>query len=268
MSFLNRIFSGRKEDVKTSTPLIDEKNEYLEEKKTKFNKEEAVLDNVFYVHEKPKEENGDEDMPMNVEQHDQVSSPNQLLIRDDKTGAERPMTREEAAGLMTRNVPPGINVPGAAPANKVKRPPTKGKKQTTKKAPQNIDIQQTEQNPTYPPLQMAMVEGAYHIFIDLAGVKKEDLQVTLDNGHLVIVGKRINSIDALRKEIKKGKRGKDPILNAKSTVQPSLFNKFKFRFPFNRNIDEPNMVAKFDMGVLYVILPHLSKGKETTIPIM
>jgi HSP20 family protein len=244
--------------------MNDEKNDISIQKKGKFN-DRVIVEEHFYVHDKPKEA-GDLIMGMDVEQADMVSGNSQLLVKGDD-GKERPITRAQASQLMNRNIPNGINIPGQT--NNQPR-----KQQPNKKAPtkQNTKISSNESGHStngYPPTQMAMVDDAYHMYIDLPGVAKEDLSVILDNQMLHVSGKRDSSIDVLRKELKKGTR-KDPILQSNSSVANYMLGKFTFNYPFNKRIDETpgKMTAQFNDGVLYVMLPHMVKGKETAIPIM
>ena len=119
-----------------------------------------------------------------------------------------------------------------------------------------------------PSSEIAMIEGAYHVYIDLPGVAKDSLKVSFNAGTLNISGERTSSVEALRKEIKGPRGRKDPILTEHITVPPFLHGKFDFKYPFQRLIDESKLEANLENGILHVKLPHRIKGEEVSIPIM
>lgn len=135
--------------------------------------------------------------------------------------------------------------------------------------PQQVPVQQQNQGIAYlPASEIAMIEGAYHLYVDLPGVSKESLKVNFNAGNLVISGERVGSIDLLRKSLKKPRSKKEPILNEHNTVPPFVVGKFEFKYPFQRLIDESAIEASMNDGILHVTLPHRVKGEEVSIPIM
>ncbi|MDR9498792.1 MAG: Hsp20/alpha crystallin family protein [Hydrogenovibrio sp.] len=81
---------------------------------------------------------------------------------------------------------------------------------------------------------------AYHIEADLPGVKKEDIQVEVKDGRVAISGERkvkdeVNEDDYYRVE--------------------SRYGKFERSFALPDNVDEENVNARCEDGVLEVVLP-------------
>ncbi|MCS7075166.1 MAG: Hsp20/alpha crystallin family protein [Bacteroidia bacterium] len=91
----------------------------------------------------------------------------------------------------------------------------------------------------------------YIVEIELPGVKKEDIKITLEDDHLTVQGK------------KQRKSYEDEKLVQVERQQGD----FKRTFKLNNDIDPQNIKAKFEEGVLYITLQKLQveKQKETTI---
>ncbi|RXK06629.1 Hsp20/alpha crystallin family protein [Halarcobacter bivalviorum] len=83
-------------------------------------------------------------------------------------------------------------------------------------------------------------ESAYHIDVDLPGVKKEDIKVDINKDVLTISGER-----KTKEEIKEEDYYK---------VETS-FGKFTRSFTIPENIDIENIEARSDNGVLEIIIP-------------
>ena len=90
-------------------------------------------------------------------------------------------------------------------------------------------------------------EFAYHIDVDLPGVKKEDISIDIDEGKLTISGER-----SLKEEVKEEDYYK---------VETS-FGKFQRMFTLPKNVDVENITATTDNGVLEVIIPKIEKEKN------
>lgn len=133
---------------------------------------------------------------------------------------------------------------------------------------QQIAVQQQPGAAYLPPSEIAMIEGAYHLYVDLPGVHKESLSVNFNAGNLIITGERVGSIDSLRKSLKKPRSKKEPILTEHNTVPPFVVGKFEFKYPFQRMVDESSIVAEMNDGILHITLPHRVKGEDVSIPIM
>ncbi len=87
-------------------------------------------------------------------------------------------------------------------------------------------------------------EFAYHVDIDLPGVKKEDIKVDVKDGVLSISGER-----HLKEEVKEEDYYK---------VETS-FGKFTRSFTLPENTDAENIEAKIDNGVLELVIPKLAE---------
>lgn len=83
-------------------------------------------------------------------------------------------------------------------------------------------------------------QNAYHIDVDLPGVKKEDIKVDINKEILTISGER-----KTKEEVKEEDYYK---------VETS-FGKFTRSFTLPENVDIENIEAKSDNGVLEVIIP-------------
>lgn len=90
-------------------------------------------------------------------------------------------------------------------------------------------------------------EFAYHIDVDLPGVKKDDISIDIDDGKLTISGER-----KIKEEVKEEDYYK---------VETS-FGKFQRFFTIPKNIDVENITASSDNGVLEVVIPKLEKDKN------
>ncbi len=85
----------------------------------------------------------------------------------------------------------------------------------------------------------------------IPGVKKENLKIKLDDGHLVIMG-RINY---------------DEAVNRKYLLKETEIGNFYRRFKISDSIDESKIDAKLENGILEVRLPKHERVKPKTIEI-
>lgn len=92
-------------------------------------------------------------------------------------------------------------------------------------------------------------EFAYHIDVDLPGVKKEDIKVDIEDNMLKISGER-----NFKKEVKEEDYYK---------VETS-FGKFERNFTLPNNVDIENIKATSEDGVLEVVLPKITEKKKET----
>lgn len=91
-------------------------------------------------------------------------------------------------------------------------------------------------------------EFAYHIDVDLPGVKKEDISVKIDNDVLTLKGERKS-----KKEVKKEDYYK----------MESSFGSFTRSFTLPNNVDVENIHAESKEGVLEITLPKKESKSET-----
>ncbi|PHO09268.1 heat-shock protein Hsp20 [Malaciobacter canalis] len=90
-------------------------------------------------------------------------------------------------------------------------------------------------------------EFAYHIDVDLPGVKKENIKVDINKDVVTISGER-----KTKEEIKEEDYYK---------VETS-FGKFTRSFTLPENADKENIDANYNDGVLEVIVPKLAEDKH------
>ena len=83
-------------------------------------------------------------------------------------------------------------------------------------------------------------ESAYHIDVDLPGVKKEDIKVDINKDVLTISGER---------------KTKDEVKEEDYYKVETSFGKFTRSFTIPENVDVENIEARSDNGVLEVIIP-------------
>ena len=89
-------------------------------------------------------------------------------------------------------------------------------------------------------------EFAYHIEVDLPGVKKEDIDIKIENGSLLISGER---------------KSKEEVKEENYYKVESSFGSFSRSFQIPKEIDAENIRAESTDGVLEVILPKLTIDK-------
>ncbi len=90
-------------------------------------------------------------------------------------------------------------------------------------------------------------EYAYHVELDLPGIKKEDIEITTEDNILTISGER-----KMKEEVKEEDYYK----------VESVYGKFSRSFTLPEKIDIENIHAESSDGVLEVIIPKL-KEEET-----
>jgi HSP20 family protein len=90
---------------------------------------------------------------------------------------------------------------------------------------------------------------AYYIDVDLPGVKKEDVEISIDKNVLTIKGKR-----EVRKEVKEEDYYRIE----------SAYGSFARSFTLPEKVDTEKIEAKTENGVLEIVIPKLKVEKETT----
>ena len=85
-------------------------------------------------------------------------------------------------------------------------------------------------------------EFAYHVDVDLPGVKKEDIKVDLNKGVLTISGER---------------KTKEEVKQEDYYKIETYFGKFSRSFTLPDNVDIENIEAKSDNGVLEIVIPKV-----------
>ena len=92
-------------------------------------------------------------------------------------------------------------------------------------------------------------EYAYHVEVDLPGVKKDDISVDIKDNILTISGER-----KTKKEVKEKDYYK----------KESSYGKFQRSFTLPENTDTENIEANSKDGVLEVVVPKMEKSKKET----
>ena len=92
-------------------------------------------------------------------------------------------------------------------------------------------------------------EYAYHVEVDLPGVKKEDINVDLKDDVLTISGERKTKSEINEKDYYK---------------QECSYGKFQRSFTLPEDTDAENIEANSEDGVLEVVIPKLKKVEKET----
>lgn len=112
------------------------------------------------------------------------------------------------------------------------------------------DIEQTKDSSLkgdfLPSINTREGEYAYHIEVDLPGIKKEDVDIKIEDNTLVVSGER-----KVKNEIKE-----DEYYKIEST-----FGKFSRSFSIPEEVDFENIHAESKDGVLEIVLPKLEDAK-------
>ncbi|WP_407646606.1 Hsp20/alpha crystallin family protein [Halarcobacter anaerophilus] len=90
-------------------------------------------------------------------------------------------------------------------------------------------------------------EFAYHVDVDLPGVKKDDIKIDVHDNILIIQGERNYKEETKKEDYYK--------------VETS-FGKFQRQFTLPENVDIENISASGNDGVLEVVIPKLEKAIE------
>ncbi len=92
-------------------------------------------------------------------------------------------------------------------------------------------------------------DGSYHFEAELPGFDKSEIKVDFNNGNL--------SISAEKEEINESD-------DKKYLRKERIYNKMNRRFYFGEKIDQNNIKAEFNNGILKVVLPKIEEEETTT----
>ena len=92
-------------------------------------------------------------------------------------------------------------------------------------------------------------DDAYYIDVDLPGVKKEDVEISIDKNILTIKGER-----KVQNEVKE-----DDYYRVES-----VYGSFARSFTLPEKVDTEKIEAKTQDGVLEIVIPKLKVEKDTT----
>ncbi|HOK09300.1 MAG TPA: Hsp20/alpha crystallin family protein [Candidatus Hydrogenedens sp.] len=92
----------------------------------------------------------------------------------------------------------------------------------------------------------------YHVFVELPGVKKEDIVLTIDKNKLNVRGNKAKKIDEDEEKI---------------VFCECLYGSFEKAIEFTDEIEEDKVNAELQMGLLKVVLPKksVSVGKRIEV---
>ena len=110
--------------------------------------------------------------------------------------------------------------------------------------PMYNDDKDTSINAFIPKVNTREGEFAYHIELDLPGLKKEDISIEVDDNQLIISGER-----KLKNELKEEDYYK---------IETSI-GKFQRVFNLPKNVDIENISASSEDGVLEIVIPKLEE---------
>ncbi len=102
-------------------------------------------------------------------------------------------------------------------------------------------------NPNAMRVNIAEDEKNIYIEAELAGLKKEDVKVTIEDGVLTIRGERKQETEEKKKNYHRVER---------------VFGSFSRSFTLGENIDKDNIEAKYEDGVLHLTLPKVEPVKN------
>lgn len=90
-------------------------------------------------------------------------------------------------------------------------------------------------------------EHAYHVELDLPGIKKEDINVDVNDNIVTISGER---------------KSKEEVKEDEYYKIESSYGKFERSFTLPENVDVENIHAESQDGVLEVVIPKLEKVEK------
>ena len=102
-------------------------------------------------------------------------------------------------------------------------------------------------------LDVSEDDHAYTVHAEIPGAKKEDIHVSVDGNH-VAIGAEVKN----EKEVKEGEK----VLRSER-----YYGKVSRAFMLDQDVDETTSQAKYDNGVLELLLPKRSSSKSKMLTI-
>ena len=232
---------------------------------------ELVINELFYVHKEP-DPIEDNLMPSEILQKDHINN-SEFEVIDEATGKKVMMDANTASERMEHHDPgvfvPGLGFVGSTPAKQqnVRRPQ---QEQNNEQGGTTIGIQSPSTTvglKALPPTEIILLSDTYHMYVDLAGVKKDSLKMNFNDNQLTISGKRPSMIEEYKNSVK-GKAKKNAVLGSTNTIPPFMLGSFSYKYPFKKSVDNSGIKAEFNEGILHIILPLIGKGDSIEIPII
>lgn len=116
--------------------------------------------------------------------------------------------------------------------------------ETTNKAPTKCECKEKTFSPNY---FFKKSKTEYLLQFELAGISKDDVAITVEDGELKISGERCNSVEVTETDVYKS--------------YGIAYGKFEKAFSIGEDVDDSNIKASFDNGLLNVIIP-IKQEKE------
>jgi HSP20 family protein len=104
--------------------------------------------------------------------------------------------------------------------------------------------------PVLPATDIRETKEGYHLAVEMPGVNRAGVEVTVENGELVLVGRR-----------------SDPELSGPTVYRESRRADYRRVFELDPSIDATKIVAKVEAGVLHLALPKAEAVKPRKIPV-
>ncbi len=111
-----------------------------------------------------------------------------------------------------------------------------------------------ENNNTWkPPVDMAETENNYEFWIDLPGVNKKDINISIQNNELIIEGER--KFDEIQKD-------------ERCCVNERTYGQFSRSFTLPEKVNQKDIKAVYNDGVLKITLKKAEETKAKEIKVM
>ena len=118
-----------------------------------------------------------------------------------------------------------------------------------------------------PYYEMIVANGKYHFYVDMPGVKKEDIKVNYDHGFLILGGVRHLKSELMIPKVKgKGNKGKEPEFEAQVTI-PDFVENFRYQFEFPKPVDMDSFKSNLADGILHVEMTIVDENVQTGVQI-
>ena len=238
---------------------------------------ELVVNELFYVHNEP-DPIKDNFMPSEILEHDHINT-SEIQMLDEKSGRMVPMSADMVSQRMEHHEPgvfvPGLGFVGGASKQQSPHPQTGTRRPQEQQSQQeqggtSIGIQQQSNVAVLkalPPTEIILLSDTYHMYVDLAGVRKDSLKMNFNDNVLNISGKRPSMIEEYKNSAK-GKSKKNAVLGSTTTVPQFMIGSFSYKYPFKKSVDNTGIKADLNEGILHIILPLIGKGDSVEIPII
>ena len=112
----------------------------------------------------------------------------------------------------------------------------------------NIDFFPTNRGNTLPAVNVTELDDSFEISLAAPGYSKEDFEVIIDQGHLVI---------SVEKE-----KSSEETDNGRFTRKEFNYSSFTKRFHLSKEIDQDDISAEYENGILKVVLKKIDPVSE------